>query len=403
MAETVPRHVGDEPTEGVERSHDEDVRHEDVELLGKSFRVRQIVDNLGNQRTRMWERTVASARNGLDLPGKKVLEFRHNRAERKHNEANDDHQNLLNKHADARRDIEDSDISGRLKRRRLDRLEKKQKRQVDRSQAKINKWAGRHTERKSALDKRANSMRERKERVDTNYERRRAEMVKNLLGRKHMAEGRKALRAQLRAEGARHLWHNDVRGILKEIPDHQMRRVGEIAVRAQMSRDAEMRSRFAAEDSVRSAQRAHEKVIANRDEAAQTLNRISVTEKKAVGLRGNIQKSEKDIEAMSDELKFMADDDPEHAVLSAKIELEKQQLEDQELELEMTEKQIASYQDSHTGLLNEKDKLMQQVSDTDIEAELAQIAHDKHQKVADDMAAEHADAVKQVLDSDERK
>lgn len=178
----------------------------DVEILGKHYPVRQMINEIGNQRMRAVESVTATWKNMLDTPGKmrlglaqSIAKGRLTRQQRK---------------ADAVSHLSDRNW---LKRRRMRKLEKAQKR-FDRANA---KYQGRK-----------DRMAARRENVGKNVEQRRADYRKELRVRREAALGRRALRHELRAQDAGRF---EARAVLKDIPKEHLERVGKLAATAYAS------------------------------------------------------------------------------------------------------------------------------------------------------------------------
>lgn len=178
----------------------------DVEILGKHYPVRQMINEIGNQRMRAVESVTATWKNMLDTPGKmrlglarSIAESRLDRQQRK---------------ADAVSHLSDRNW---LKRRRMRKLRKAQER-FDRANT---KYQGRK-----------DRMAARRENVGKNVEQRRADYRKELRVRREAALGRRALRHELRAQDAGRF---EARAVLKDIPKEHLERVGKLAAIAYAS------------------------------------------------------------------------------------------------------------------------------------------------------------------------
>lgn len=410
--ETADRSQDDEPAlvhpqdqetaPGLQEAQD---RLQDVELLGNSYKVRQMVGNLGNKRTRTWESIAAKTKNGFDLPGKKVLEFRHSRAERKHDEAKEAHQSLIDEHEGAKRDLMESDMSDRLKQRRLNRLEKKQQKQVKKSQAYLSKWENKRSIHKTRLEKHTATMQARRESVSNHYEQRRAEMTKKLLERKVMAEGRKTLRAQLRAEGASSRpWNNEVRSIVGEIPDHQRKRVGEIAIRAQLSNDASLRARFSAESALRSAEQAKISLEKNMADAMMHGSQAAAADKVARDIEQHALPSAQDrLVSLQKQYDSLDENDPSRIIVMADIRNAEAEIHDLTRKTHLERTKAENHRKQNLELLGQEHGLLHEIVSRQVQAEQQTAAHNQHRGQSDQLSAQQREEVQHVLNSDERK
>ena len=178
----------------------------DVEILGKHYPVRQMINEIGNQRMRAVESASANWKNMLDTPGKMRLGLARSIAEGR--------LNRQRRKADAVSHLSDRNL---LKRRRMRKLRKAE----ERFQKADAKYQGRK-----------NRMAARKENVGKNVEQRRNEYRKELRARREAALGRRALRHELRAQDAGRF---EARAVLKDVPKEHLDRVGKLAAIAYAS------------------------------------------------------------------------------------------------------------------------------------------------------------------------
>jgi hypothetical protein len=197
---------GDSATQAPEAStaetKDAEARYTDAQLLGGSFRVRRAVHEVGTQRIKAWQGLKAKVRNVVDTPAKVVKTFAYEKARVGH----------------ARKEKRlDTTTNARV-------LERRQK-AVD--------VAKKHMDyRQEALKKHTATMEGRTKTVAENASQRRAELTAELKSRKENALARKAVRKQLRTEGAT---RSEARGIAAEMPHEHLDRVAKVAIVAETS------------------------------------------------------------------------------------------------------------------------------------------------------------------------
>lgn len=266
--------------------------HTDVEILGNHYPVRQLINEIGNQRMRIVESATANWKNMLDTPGKmrlglvrSIAEGRLNRQQRKANAV--------------------SHLSDRnwLKRRRMRKLRKAQER--------FDKADGKYQGRK-------NRMAARKENVGKNVEQRRAAYRKELRVRRESALGRRALRHEMRAQDAGRF---EARAVLKDIPQEHLERVGKLAAVA-----------YASEKQAVQASK-NEATQAKREK--QTENAITTNRKRAVEMAQEaerasgiveeletkaIPKAEESIQSLKDEMEKLDENDPARTTIALQIQ-----------------------------------------------------------------------------------
>ncbi len=190
---------------------DAETRYTDIEILGNRYPVRQLVREIGVQKTKAIESAQAKWHNALDTPGKNILNFKQFIAQRRHN-----------KHKERLDDVAHLPDTHRLKRRRQAKY--------DRANTKL-QYA------KDAFTARTTRMENRTKAVEDNETRRRKEYINELKGRREKALARKAIRYQLRKDGAGVLESFSVRNeILKDTPKEHLDRIGSIAAKAEIDK-----------------------------------------------------------------------------------------------------------------------------------------------------------------------
>lgn len=269
-----------------------ETRATDIEVLGKHYPVRQMIHEIGNQRMRAAESFTAGLKNFLDTPGKLRLGLMRSLAEGR----------LNRKQAkfDAVSHLSDKNW---LKKRRMRKLMK--------AQAKFNA-ADR------AYNGRKDRMKARIENVGKNVEKRRAAYRKELRGRREAALSRRALRHELRAQGASHI---EVRSILKDVPKEHLERVGKIAATAYAS---ERRAAQARKEEKRTIDR-ETRTLNAIDDNRRRKSEAASEAKKADGIvekleTETIPKAKESLQSLRNDLAALESDDPARASLEEQIQ-----------------------------------------------------------------------------------
>ena len=187
----------------------------DKEILGRSYPVRQMVKEANNQRMKLIEGAKMAWTNLKETPKLLRLNFRNWLADGRVARQNKRYEDAVKKTGE----------NSRLAQRRRSKLEAAKKHKESISKAR---------------DAQEETMLAREQAVGENAEQRRSENIKELAERAIDAKARKALRHELREQGAS---RREVREILAGIPDEQKRNVGRAAIEhAIASKDADTAS-----------------------------------------------------------------------------------------------------------------------------------------------------------------
>lgn len=178
----------------------------DVELLGKSYPVRRMIHEAGNQSLHGTQAVLARLRNTISTPGKLRKSFSRSLAERR-----------FNRHKERLDSLSHLDDSNRLKQRR---------------QAKLLRVQTRLGEKQANYDEHTNTMKRRVDVVGEKAIDRREQKISNLKQRRDIALGRRAMRHEVRSQGAS---LHETRAIVKGISQDHMARVGNLAATARLS------------------------------------------------------------------------------------------------------------------------------------------------------------------------
>lgn len=192
----------------------------DKEILGRSYPVRQMVKEANNQRMKLIEGAKMAWTNLKETPKLLRLNFRNWLADGRVARQNKRYEDAVKKTGE----------NSRLAQRRRSKLEAAKKHKESISKAR---------------DAQEETMLAREQAVGENAEQRRSENIKELAERAIDAKARKALRHELREQGAS---RREVREILAGVPDEQKRNVGRAAIEhAIASKDADTASAAASE------------------------------------------------------------------------------------------------------------------------------------------------------------
>ena len=192
----------------------------DKEILGRSYPVRQMVKEANNQRMKLIEGAKMAWTNLKETPKLLRLNFRNWLADGRVARQNKRYEDAVKKTGE----------NSRLAQRRRSKLEAAKKHKESISKAR---------------DTQEETMLAREQAVGENAEQRRSENIKELAERAIDAKARKALRHELREQGAS---RREVREILAGVPDEQKRNVGRAAIEhAIASKDADTASAAASE------------------------------------------------------------------------------------------------------------------------------------------------------------
>jgi len=260
----------DEETVTPEEQQDSEYRYTDIELLGKSFRVRQRIDKTSTGAIKTWQGLKSKVRNTLDTPGKAIKQFAYNRA----------------KSSSAKKEA-------RLKSATSARLYELRQSKLDKANVKLEN-------RESNLNERVERMANRSKTVHENAENRRNEQVAALKERREEALARKTLRQQLRTSGASTL---ETRSILSELPAEHIARIGKVALIAETSE-----RKLSEADRHKSRAEKHQH---------NTESRIENMEERAKNSGLTIEQAEKSIEELN--LKLIPDAEEQVSLLTSTL------------------------------------------------------------------------------------
>ncbi len=198
----------DATEQAAEAQRDADARYTDIELLGKSFRVRRNIHENATRAVRRWDRIRLAVRNGAAAPGRRLKQRAQNRAQ-----ANYDSKVVS---------LEDTRVqSAQL---------------LERRQGAVEQARARLDEKQTAL---ANHNQARQDRIDAVHgrENQRQQRHAEYIGRKKEAVehklARQAVRDQLRGEGAS---RRETKDILAGVPKEHLERIGKVAIVAEATR-----------------------------------------------------------------------------------------------------------------------------------------------------------------------
>jgi hypothetical protein len=288
-AETGRRTTSAEAADKLAEAEDAKARYTDAELLGGSYKVRLTVHEAGTKSIKMWQGMKAKLRNAVATPGKIVKQFAFNRAkasyDRKEKRLNDANNERL-----------------------------RERRRVQAVDAKI-----KMEERAGVLNDHKLEMRNRTHRVEQNAAQRRYEYVSELKGKRENALARKALRHQLRQDGAS---RRERRAILGDIDSDQLQQIGKVAIVAETSRRRHTSAGAAAEMAAQKKQKHEERGQKAADTYQERSENIDAAMQNAEQLRGtHIPDAEQRLEQATAELENMNPDDPQYAEAEEHVKL----------------------------------------------------------------------------------
>lgn len=284
-------------------ARDAEARYTDADLLGKSFRVRRTVQEAGTQAIKGWQGLKAKVRNTTTAAlGKGWKWLAHKRAKKSYERKNARLQEAT---------------SERLKALRQPRVDKAKER-MDRRADKLQEHIGRMEARTKA--------------VHENADRRRREYIDELKGRRENALARKAVRKQLRSEGAS---RRETRAIVNEqLSAEQLQRVGKVAIVAETSR----RKLTEAGRDEKRAKKRHDKTerrITTTDERAQNHDKsVEAADIKANEINSRfLPEARQRAAQLRAELDAAEPDSPVHDVLLAELQKSEQNIMDLEWQI----------------------------------------------------------------------
>lgn len=252
--------------------------HTDTEILGRSFAVRRSIEAARNSAIETRDAMYAGIRNMFDRPGQLKTFILHRSAEKKFNKKQNKYEAVKNKES-------------RLANRRKKAMDKAEKRLAY------------HTEQK---DSRAKRMNDRLSSVQNDYENRVEATRSKYVERKQAAVARKALRDQLKEEGAgvreRRML---VKEILTDMSSEDIQKLGRSAVSAGLSKESlgkaeklDKRQGDAKEKALGEVRRTREKVVNLEAVSSANLKRVEKLEGRLPSYQSNVEKASATLEAL---------------------------------------------------------------------------------------------------------
>lgn len=314
-----------QPEQTEAETRDIEARYTDAELLGKSFRVRRTVQEAGTQSIKTWQGIKARVRNAFDAPGKALKQFAHNRAK----------------------------SSFERKDRRLQKATSA--RLVSLRQASAEKAKGRLDERANKLHEHVGRMEARTNAVQENANRRRQGYIDELKGRRENGLARKAVRQQLRSEGAS---RRETRAIIGEkIPAEHLQRVGKVAIVAETSRRKSTEAERGERKAVKSHARTERRIATTNERARNYADHAETTDLRADEITDqDLPFAEQQVADIKAKLETEEADSPVHDLLIAELQESEQKLADLQWQVQyLRDTAVNSRQkvDKSEGRLNE--------------------------------------------------
>lgn len=310
-----------DPGKAIDNEPDAEIRHNDAELLRQRDLFVQAIRTVGNQRIRAIESAQASWKNTLDTPAKMAYGLRTSLMEGRVAR----HQRL----------VDETKEGSWVHQRRLKKLQKLQAKR-DRLKGKYEAISGR--------------MKNRREAVSKGYEERKNNSLKELKGRAELARSRKALRHELKGQGAGLIERRlAVRNVIKNHPNVILDAMGDA------SNIAALRGR-----ELKQAERAQDRVHKNHDQTkesirttAQRSSEFTATVEKATKRRGELSeemaKTTEKIEELTAEREELSEQDARRFAAGIELREAERTLEEQTTEMEELERSI----DYHTAAIDQ--------------------------------------------------
>lgn len=299
-----------ETTENIEppeltaaEQQDQETRYQDVELLGRRYSVLRVINENSVQAVQQAQDNIKTKyHNALDTPGLWGRQLAHSLAEssKARKQAKYDEVAHLN----------DNSF---LKKRRLARLQKAEQR---------------HAGTKSRLEERVKQMQDRRDSVKTNAEKRRDEYIAELKSKRDAAMGRKALRHELRAQGAGRL---EARSLTKEIvtamPKEHLARVGDLATRAHLGERISKRADRAETQAAKREQDLTRSISENVTRQEQYASEAAKAHENVRDIRDtHLPAAREQAQNLRTELADMSEQDPNYNDVAAKLQRTEEQV-----------------------------------------------------------------------------
>jgi hypothetical protein len=334
-----------------EAQKDAEVRYADKELLGRSFRVRRTVQETGTQSIKTWQSVKAKVRNAFDMPGRAVKQFAYNRALKGYDRKN----NRLNEATNLR-------------------LQQRRQPAVERARNRVN-------ERSKSYAERAGRMEGRTRAVHENANRRRQEYIDELKGRRESALARKAVREQLRGDGAS---RRETRKIVAEIPSEHMDRVGKVALTSNTSQRKLEKATRVEKRAVRSHRRTERRIESTDTRANDYSKGIESADTVAQNIQDvHLPQAERHVFELKSRLSDVRMDEPSRAQLAS--------------ELQDAEEELSSYRDELSDWQSYTEAQRQKVGDAKSKlGDLEQVRQRKEGRIA--TASEHVSGQRETDD-----
>ncbi len=361
--EQAPSDDDTDPGKAIDDEPDAEIRHNDAELLRQRDLFVQAIRTVGNQRIRAIESAQASWKNTLDTPAKMAYGLRTSLIEGRVVR----HQKL----------VDETKKGSWVHQRRLKKLRKLENKR-DRLKGKYESISGR--------------MKDRRETVTKGYEERKNNSLKELKGRAELARSRKALRHELKGQGANFVERQlAVRNVIKNHPNVILEAMGDASNMAAL-RGRELKQAERAENQ---AHKTHDQTKESIQTAAQRSSEYTATLEKATKRRSElseeIAKTTEKIEELTAEREGLSEQDARR--FAAGIELREAQrvLEEQTAEMEQLEQSIAYHTTVIEQFAAEQARLAEKA-----QAEEAALAAARENTAARRQAAEEATRTQQA-------
>ena len=331
----------EDPSVAIDAEPDAEIRHSDAELLGRRYPVRQAVRAVGNQRVRAIESAQATWKNTLDTPKKMRLGLRTSLAEGR----------VARHQARVAAATEGTWVHQRRTR-------------------KLEKVTAKRDRIKSDYDAVTGRMKDRRTSVKDNFEKRKGDYVKELKDRAELARSRKALRHELKDQGAGFVERRKiVKDVIKNHPDVILEAIGDTSSVAAINARELKKAEKSEERIHKMHTQTKETLSATSKQAKEYASKLHTASERQASLTDATTSTSEKIEALTAERESLDERDPRYFVAGIELREAERTLEALTAEAENLDQNI-------TFLTNEVDRLNAEQTRLTDKAQVEQSAHD---------------------------
>ncbi|HMS92782.1 MAG TPA: FHA domain-containing protein [Candidatus Saccharibacteria bacterium] len=331
----------EDPSAAIDAEPDAEIRHSDAELLGRRYPVRQAVRAVGNQRLRAVESAQAAWKNTLDTPKKMRLGLRTSLAE------------------------------GRVARHQARVAAATEGTWIhQRRSKKLEKVTAKRNRIKSEYDAVTGRMKDRRTSVKDNFEKRKGDYVKELKDRAELARSRKALRHELKDQGAGFVERRKiVKDVIKNHPNVILEAIGDASSVATIRARELKKAEKSEERTHKTHTQTKEALNVTSKQAKEYSSKLQAASERQASVADATTSTSEKIEALTAERESLDERDPRYFV--AGIELR-----EAERTLEALTAEAESLDQNVTFLTNEVERLTAEQTRLTEKAQADQDAHD---------------------------